>query len=144
MWLLNLLRQVRSFFHAVPIRRNDSEAENQRRLGDPVYLERFGFKVYSQNDEDGYIEEIFNRIGTTDKKFIEFGVQDGLESNCHYLLHKGWSGLWIEGSKKCFKQLRKKFEKPIKTKQLTALNTFITADNINSIIKNSGILEGGG
>ena len=35
-------------------------------------VEKNGFKVYSQNDEDGIIHEIFNRIGTTNKVFIEF------------------------------------------------------------------------
>lgn len=49
-------------------------------------LENYGYKVYSQNDEDGIIEEIFERIGITNKTFIEFGLQDGLESNTHYLL----------------------------------------------------------
>lgn len=50
-------------------------------------LERYGYKVYSQNDEDGIIQEIFRRIGTYDKRFVEFGVQDGLESNSHFLLY---------------------------------------------------------
>jgi hypothetical protein len=30
---------------------------------DDKRLEPFGFKVYGQNDEDGIIEEIFNRLG---------------------------------------------------------------------------------
>jgi hypothetical protein len=30
---------------------------------DDKRLEPLGFKVYSQNDEDGIIEEIFNRLG---------------------------------------------------------------------------------
>ena len=68
------------------------------RWQNPKSLERYGFKVYSQNDEDGIIQEIFSRIGTASKRFIEFEVQNGLESSCHYLLLKGWSGLWIEGS----------------------------------------------
>ena len=29
---------------------------------DPKRLEPFGFKVYSQNDEDGILEEIFRRL----------------------------------------------------------------------------------
>ena len=33
-----------------------------------------GFKVFSQSDEDGILNEIFKRIGTTNKKFLEFGV----------------------------------------------------------------------
>ena len=69
------------------------EELTRRRFEDEKCLERYGYKVYSQNDEDGIIQEIFSRIGTTDKRFIEFGVQNGLESNCHYLLFKGWTGI---------------------------------------------------
>jgi hypothetical protein len=118
------------------------EIENKRRIEDTLYLDRFGYKVYSQNDEDGIIAEIFKRIGTASKKFVEFGVQNGLESNCHFLLHKGWSGLWIEGSKKAYGELVKCFKEPIERKQLTALNAFITKKNINGIILSW--LTGGG
>ena len=30
-------------------------------------LENYGYRVYSQNDEDGIINEIFKLIGTTNK-----------------------------------------------------------------------------
>jgi len=46
------------------------------RYDDPKRLERYGYKMYSQNDEDGIIEEIFKRIGTTSKTFVEFGVEN--------------------------------------------------------------------
>jgi hypothetical protein len=136
-----ILIKLRNFWHlkdpfvADIYDRNDVEYENKRRLGDPLYLERYGYKVYSQNDEDGIIEEIFNRIGTTDKKFVEFGVQNGLESNCHFLLHKGWNGLWIDGNKKYFIELIKLFDKPIKNNQLKVINAFITVENINKLIE---------
>ena len=97
-------------------------------------MECFGYKVYSQNDEDGIIEEIFNRIGTAGRKFVEFGVENGLESNGHFLLHKGWSGLWIEGSRKYYNKILKLFNKPIEQKQLAVVNSFVTVDNINEII----------
>ncbi|MBD1849420.1 hypothetical protein [Leptolyngbya sp. FACHB-711] len=54
---------------------------------DPKRLERFGFKAYFQNDEDGIIQEIFQRIGIKHHAFIEFGVCDGLENNTVYLLY---------------------------------------------------------
>ena len=76
------------------------EDATRERLKDKKCLEYYGFKVYSQNDEDGIIEEIFNRVGTTNKIFIEFGVENGLECNSHYLLFKGWRGLWIDGGNK--------------------------------------------
>src|SRR5882762_10241106 len=64
----------------------------------PKRLNKFEFQSFSQHGEDGIIEEIFNRIGTTNKYFIEFGVENGIESNSTYLLFKGWKGLWIEGN----------------------------------------------
>jgi len=149
-----LLRNIRTFwfnglFSRVsalnpPHQRNDTEMEDQRRLADPVYLERYGFKVYSQNDEDGIIEEIFRRIGTVNKTFIEFGVQNGLESNGHFLLHKGWRGLWIDGGAEYCREINTLFAKPIADKRLTVLNAFITKDNINTLITQSGYDGGGG
>lgn len=59
----------------------------------------FGRKVYSQFDEDGIIEEISQRLGIDDAgTFIEIGCGSGLENNTHYLLLKGWKGVWVDGS----------------------------------------------
>ena len=102
-------------------------------------LERYGYKCYSQNDEDGIIEEIFNRIGTTNKIFVEFGVENGLESNAHLLLFKGFSGLWIEGNKEFYNSLCSKFYPVIKNGQLQVINAFITRENINRLIEQSNI-----
>jgi len=130
---------VRQEIHfSVPsITANYAEVELAEHLKDPIYLERYGYKVYSQNDEDGIIAEIFKRIGTSSKKFIEFGVQDGLESNGHFLLHKGWQGLWIEGSPDCCKQICDNFKNPIMENQLNVINAFINKDNINDLISAS-------
>ena len=57
-----------------------------------------GFKVYSQNDEDGIIQEIFIRIGQGPRTFVAFGVENGLENNTLKLLLKVEFGLWIDGS----------------------------------------------
>jgi len=113
---------------------NNEEAELRLRMETPLALERFGYKVFSQNDEDGIITEIFNRIGVTGKRFVEFGVERGIESNGHFLLHKGWSGLWIEGGKKHCRNIRRLFRKPIEEKRLILENAFITAENIDALI----------
>ena len=60
--------------------------------GNQKRLELYGFKVYSQNDEDGILEEIFKRIGIENGTFCEIGVENGLECNTLYLIHKGWIG----------------------------------------------------
>ena len=48
-------------------------------------LVKKGFKVFSQNDEDGAIEAVFDYIGTTDKVYVEFGVESCIECNSRYL-----------------------------------------------------------
>src|SRR5215472_9002505 len=65
--------------------------------GNPRRLEWYGWKVHSQSDEDGIIAKIFSRIGTTNRVFVEIGVEVGTECNTRQLLDRGWSGLWIEG-----------------------------------------------
>lgn len=115
------------------------EKKTEARLENAMCLERYGYKVYSQNDEDGIIQEIFKRIGTKNKYFIEFGVQNGLESNSHYLLLQGWSGLWLEGDETYVKQLNDIFNPVIESGQLKCKCAFITRDNINSLIRDQGI-----
>ena len=75
-------------------RRLDVERYRMQELATPRYTEpkrlvRHGFKVYSQSDEDGIIQEIFKRIGTTNRTFIEFGVETGVECNSVKLLVEG-------------------------------------------------------
>jgi hypothetical protein len=68
-------------------------------------------KVFSQNGEDGIIEWIFDTIGTTNKYFVEFGVEDGTECNSKYLREKkGWQGLMMDGGNENTKiNLRREF-----------------------------------
>jgi len=55
-------------------------------------------KVFSQQGEDGVLEAIFEYIGTTDKYYVEFDAESGVETNTRYLLEqKGWSGLLMDG-----------------------------------------------
>ena len=54
-------------------------------------------KIFSQNGEDGIINYIFSKIGTTNKFSVEFGVGDGFESNTTYLFEKkNWNGLMMD------------------------------------------------
>lgn len=54
-------------------------------------------KIYSQNGEDGIIEYILSKIGTTNKFCVEFGVGNGFECNTAHLLEKkGWKGLMMD------------------------------------------------
>lgn len=52
--------------------------------------------MYSRSNEDAIIDAIFARIGTTNKRFVEFGCGYGTQNNTLNLICQGWSGLWIE------------------------------------------------
>jgi hypothetical protein len=101
---------------------------------EPNRLLRHGFKAYSQNDEDGILQEIFVRIGTTTKVFVEFGVETGLECNTLYLLLSGWKGLWMDGSLQNISLVHQRFRTLEDAQRLRAAAAHITAENINPLI----------
>src|SRR5579863_10153689 len=100
----------------------------------PKRLLRHGFKVYSQNDEDGILEEIFRRIGVGKRRFVEFGVQTGLECNTAKLLIEGWRGLWIEAHSQSAARIRGHFADFLSTSALCLLEELVTAENINTLL----------
>ncbi|MBN8943053.1 MAG: hypothetical protein J0H01_26345 [Rhizobiales bacterium] len=107
----------------------------------PLRLGQYGYKSFSQSDEDGIIQEIFFRIGTGDKTFVEFGVETGLECNTALLLMQGWSGLWIEGDEKSCSKIKSTHKPFVDDARLSIENAHVDRDNINQII--SGRYAGG-
>lgn len=87
-------------------------------------------KVYSQFDQDGILEYIFNLIGVTNKYFVEFGSNGFIYSfgNTSYLREKfNMDGLLMDGSEHPYGKNRGKkpdFERKIE---------FIKAENINEL-----------
>jgi len=76
----------------------------------------------SQNGEDGITLEIFNRIGTTNKYYVEFGTENGNECNTRILREKfGWRGLLMDGS--------------YENKKINLNKEFITAENIEKLFE---------
>lgn len=61
-------------------------------------LRRHEGRVYSQGGEDGVIRRIFERIGVTNRYFVEFGAWDGRHwsNTANLRLHHGWSGLLLD------------------------------------------------
>lgn len=121
-----------------PNRRLDWFYLNEYLYENPKYkgtkrVTHYGKTVFSQNGEDGIIHEIFNRIGTTNKFFVEFGVESGIECNTALLLLKKWRGLWIEADDECFTQIQVNFKECIEKNQLNVKNAFITPENIEGI-----------
>lgn len=113
--------------------------QDNPRYQDPKRLNRHEFQVYSQNGEDGIVEAIFDRIGATNKVFVEIGLQDGLECNTTWLLLKGWSGYWFEGNSKSVVAIQDKFSGPINKRQLKVQQGYITAENVEALLHENGV-----
>lgn len=96
------------------------------------------FKVFSQGGDDGIIQYLINKIYIPDKTFIEFGVENYIESNTRFLLKRdNWSGLVIDGSAKATNFI--KSDDIYYQQELRAVTSFITAENINELISSQGI-----
>lgn len=109
-WARCLKIKWQLYVHSVELR--DHEIRN---------LNRYEIKIYSQNGEDGILDAIFSKIGTTNKFYVEFGVEDGEECNTRFLQNeKGWRGLLMDGYEQKSKKIKKEF---------------ITAENINDLFR---------
>jgi hypothetical protein len=106
---------------------------------DPKRLLSYGFKAYSQNDEDGILQEIFRRINATGQTFIEFGVGPGTENNTLYLLLSGWRGLWIESDADSLSSIKIALAPYIESGQLLVRQEFVDQSNIDSTIRSAGM-----
>jgi len=132
--------EVHSFFEfllrsrVVAARQEIARLRSGPRLSDPRRLEHFGFRAFSQNDEDGIIAEVFARIGTTNRIFLEIGAGDGLNNNTAYLLAQGWTGAWIDADKRNIDKIEHTFAGPIREKKVRAKHSFVTRDNVNAIV----------
>jgi len=137
-WFVSKSMRIHSI-NRMLVEKNYSELIKKKKYSDEKNLINYGFKVYSQADEDGIINEILNRIDVTKKTFIELGVQDGKECNTLYLLKSGWKGLWVDDSTN-LNEFDKSFSKFLK-KNLIFEKKRVTKNNINSLIeKNKNFL----
>lgn len=111
------------------------KAEQNRLKKEVHQLEEVEFSVFSQNGEDGILQYIIDQIDIPNRIFIEFGVEYYTESNTRFLLmNNHWAGLVMDGSKKNIQFIQ---SDPVYYKHdLTAVHSFITKENINSLISN--------
>ena len=93
--MLNILKKLKQTFRELA-RVNGQLEEMNQAIGriEIRQLERIDsndilaneFKVFSQNGEDGIIQFFLRKLVIKEKVFIEFGVENYLESNTRFLL----------------------------------------------------------
>lgn len=108
---------------------------------DPLRLTRHYSQVYSQHCEDGYIAEIFSRIGEKKRTFLEIGVGDGTQNTTRFLLETGWKGVWVEGDEYHFRAATEKFSDFISDGSLKIINLMVTSENINAELNSHGVAQ---
>jgi hypothetical protein len=119
--------------HQATLARFSQKELTSKRSRQPKRLLRYGFKVYSQCDEDGILQEIFRRIGVRHRTFIEIGVQHGIECNTTKLLLEQWTGLWLECDRAQVEKARTLFKADIDAGRLRIGEDRVTVENVEAL-----------
>ena len=85
-------------------------------------------QVFSQWNEDGILKNIFKKLGTTNKFYVEFGAWDGvhLSNTANFRINHNWKGLLLEGNRSKVKSVKEK-------EKLNLHWEWITDKNINKV-----------
>jgi hypothetical protein len=99
--------------------------------------------VFSEFGEDGIIRAILERLPAVPKWCVEFGAWDGKRaSNTHRLMvEEDWSGVFIEGDRKRFRELHRTYEG---NPQALCVNAYVElegADSLDGILGRTGTPE---
>lgn len=111
---------------------------NQQTTLSSKNIQDYEFKIFSQWGDDGIIQYLIKHVPVENKFFIEFGVEDYMESNTRFLMiNNNWSGFVMDGSENHMNGLTKRpwFWKY----DLTCKAVFIDKDNINSLLSELNI-----
>ncbi len=127
-WLASLLTRERYAEIAAP------ESEGR------IDLEGAEARVFSQNGEDGILLHLFSRIGVTDRRFVEVGVEDGSECNTANLaVNFGWSGVMIDRDEAGVEGARRRFaRRPQTASTVRVEKAHVTRENIDELLAGNG------
>jgi len=140
--ILNLLTPIRVQFNKQQREIDQLKLNSGKILSELNHLKKDGilsdiqkaeFKIFSQWGDDGIINFLCNYLDITTKTFIEFGVEDYTECNTRFLLiNDNWRGLIMDGSKKNMDKVKQ--EDIYWRYNLTAVDVFVTTENINELL----------
>ena len=139
-----LLNKISGFINQMNLTSNENILlalgtilSNQQFVIKSENINDYAFKIFSQFGEDGIIQYLIKNIRVENNIFIEFGVENYLESNTRFLMmNNNWGGFVMDGSEKDIQNLKKR--NWLWKYNLTAKSVFINNDNINDLISNTG------
>lgn len=109
-----------------------------------VDINSFGFKNYSQYEEDGIILFIFSIIGFTNRRAIEIGCGDCLENNTTNLIFNHmFEALLVDGDRTNISKGKNYFNHNYRslTHQPILEHKFVNIENINKLIVKNNFNE---
>jgi hypothetical protein len=101
------------------------------------HMSEYGFRAYSQADEDGILLFIFALVGSESKRCVEICAGDGRECNtANLIINHGWHGLLVDGND-ALVQKGKEFycqERSTSIYPPVFVQAWVTRSNVNEII----------
>jgi hypothetical protein len=108
----------------------------------PTKLSEEIHNVYSQFGEDGVIDHVLSKIGTTNKQCFEVGAADGKWfSNTRRLIDKGWQACLIEADPANWPELDKLEEKNPRVQIVHGKAEPVGPNSLDSILQLAGFSE---
>ncbi len=98
--------------------------------------------IHSQNGEDGILLFVFSVVGTTDRRFVEFGMGDGRVCNTANLTRNwGWGGLLLDADHRLTESGAggPMMNGSVWMQDSSESATLVTADNINPVFREEGL-----
>jgi FkbM family methyltransferase len=94
---------------------------------------QYCFNIYSQNGEDGLLEQLLKELDIQTGYCCEFGASDGISGSntLHLLESKKFTGLFIEGNKDLFLLCKKNLSE---YSNAIVLNEMVTSTNLASLL----------
>ena len=125
-------------------------------------LLNYGFRTFSQNNEDGILLAIYSVIGIKNKRVVEIGANCsssdvGIPESCssNLIINHHWHGVIIDSDKLACEQQTYFFARNFATKHFHSsendnnyyyspviVNKTITPENVSNILKESGVCKG--
>ena len=108
------------------------------------FYKKYSKNIYSQNGEDGIIEELLKRLNINNGWVCEFGAWDGkhLSNTFNLVENKKFKAVFIEGDKEKYKDLLKTVEE---YPQIIPINAMVdyedSSNSLDNLLKKTEIPE---